>query len=474
MYGQEDFYNEIGPRNSRRKNYDEYSQSQSVSQQNGYYQNEYNQGFQGTQTIPNLFSMTQSVNSSGQFRKGTFKRATKISRLNNQTFQAQQPQSTPRNTYNFHRSEKRNDPSPEYDDYFERENELFPANEEKKPPVQQELGIVGPRDSIPKEVVESSQKRIEEREGPYLKYQKNLVNYNGFQPTTPFPKSLYEEEKIPDENYMIGEYRFEGKTVNVFTGEDYVLPGKEPKDEEELQYDYNKVFRIKNRYKTMNNGKEAEFIEVEKDSYNGENEEELEKASNIRKRLSNDKFSSYIFDQINNLRKNPESFIEKIEKAKENIGTTSDGRLVYVGDEVKVALHEGEAAFDEAINDLKNTEPMGELQLDPLITVKAKTNDDLLNKKFLEEKVNEKGDNGIFVNSYWKEIIKEKETAFLLMVVDDRENKDNNKNKEEGEENEKKRGKRQDLLDPNMKRIGISSKATSNGRYFHSYITLSK
>ena len=65
--------------------------------------------------------------------------------------------------------------------------------------------------------------------------------------------------------------------------------------------------------------------------------------------------------------------------------------------------------------------------------------------------------NGINIKSYWRDVIKDPEISFLLMIVDD---------------NGVKSGKkRKDILNSSMKYIGISS-VEINGK-FVCYITLS-
>ena len=64
---------------------------------------------------------------------------------------------------------------------------------------------------------------------------------------------------------------------------------------------------------------------------------------------------------------------------------------------------------------------------------------------------------GINIKSYWRDIIKDPEISFLLMIVDDHGSR---------------RGrKRKDILNPKMKYIGISS-TEINGN-FVCYLTLS-
>ena len=63
-------------------------------------------------------------------------------------------------------------------------------------------------------------------------------------------------------------------------------------------------------------------------------------------------------------------------------------------------------------------------------------------KKY-KKKIKKKKKNGIPIKSYWRDIIKEPETSFLMMIVDD---------------TGLKAGlKRKDMLNPGMKYIGISS-----------------
>ena len=76
---------------------------------------------------------------------------------------------------------------------------------------------------------------------------------------------------------------------------------------------------------------------------------------------------------------------------------------------------------------------------------------------YLREKIKEKIDDGIIVRAFWRDIIKDPEINFLLTIVDD---------------NAIRRGdKRNDILDPNMKYIGINS--ASLGNNFVCYTVLS-
>ena len=170
-----------------------------------------------------------------------------------------------------------------------------------------------------------------------------------------------------------------------------------------------------------------------------------------------DDFSKYIFEHINKLRQNPHAFIDVIKNLKSKVVLDKSGIKIYKSC-VKVALNTGEEAFDLASHILANTEPMKKLIFKPEITVKIPNNEeDIKSKLYLTDKVTDMINNGVPVKSFWKDIIKDPETCFILMIVDD-------SGKCAGH-------KRTDILDPNNKFIGISS--VKIGKSFACYITLS-
>ncbi len=123
-----------------------------------------------------------------------------------------------------------------------------------------------------------------------------------------------------------------------------------------------------------------------------------------------------------------------------------------------MALFSGEEAFNEAIEDLKNIKSMEKLEYSQKLTVfPPKKKEEVKNVNYMKKKVEEMTNNGAYIKSFWKDLVNDPEVCFLMMVVDD---------------NGIKNGmKRNDILDPNMKYIGISS-GIVNGR-FVCYITLS-
>ena len=169
-----------------------------------------------------------------------------------------------------------------------------------------------------------------------------------------------------------------------------------------------------------------------------------------------DNFSLYLFEQINALRQNPQSFIDIIEKAKSHITLDKSGIKVYKTS-VKVALNKGEAAFDEAIEILKKTEPMKKLKFNPDFLIEIPTNEvDVKSKEYLTDKVKLKLDAGVDIKSFWKDIVKDAESCFILTLVDDSAKNPGNK--------------RNDLLNKDNKYIGISTARV--GRSFACYIVL--
>ena len=170
-----------------------------------------------------------------------------------------------------------------------------------------------------------------------------------------------------------------------------------------------------------------------------------------------DNYSRYLLEQINRIRLDPQSFIGVIEDAKANIIKDKFGRIVYNG-KIKIALAQGESSFKEAIDYLKKVDSMEPLKYASQLTVIPPQNEyEIEDKDDLSRKVIDMINAGINVKSYWRDVIKDPQISFLLMIVDD---------------NGVKSGmKRKDILNPNMKFIGISSAEIN--RNFACYITLS-
>ena len=172
--------------------------------------------------------------------------------------------------------------------------------------------------------------------------------------------------------------------------------------------------------------------------------------------IPKDNFSKYLLEQINKIRADPQSFIGVIEDAKDNIKKSKNGNFYYNGNKIKVALVEGESAFNEAIEFLKSCKPMETLIFSKnLIPPIPQNKEELQSKSFLRKSIDKMMCDGIRVNSYWRDIINDAEICFLLMIVDDN--------------GDKKGMRRNDILSPNMKEIGISS-VEINGRSVNYFV----
>ncbi len=187
-----------------------------------------------------------------------------------------------------------------------------------------------------------------------------------------------------------------------------------------------------------------------------------------------DKFSQYVFEEINRIRANPSYYCGFLEDCKKNIKPNRyQEKLVYnrTGDnKCKVLLNRGEEAFDEAIDDLGEAGKLDKLVYSPEITIDPpKKYSDIRNQHYFQDKVDQLKQNGYNIKAFWKDVVNDKESCVTLLLVDD------NGQQLTGR-------KRKILLDPDIKQIGISSNIDSYGRVmgkgekepFCCYMTFSK
>ena len=237
----------------------------------------------------------------------------------------------------------------------------------------------------------------------------------------------------------------------------------------------------KDKYKDKNKNKEEinkilidKYLKTESPPQNQKNNNNNEvtyetkiKFNNYRNKINfknligtskpEDNYSKYFLAKINKIRTDPQSFVGIIEDSKYNIIKDRYGRIMYNG-KIKVKLIFGEPAFDDAIEFLNKAKPMNKLEFSSIITPQLpKNEEEMRDKNDLRKKISIMAQNGISIKSYWKDYIKDPETSFLLMIVDDIGIKGGMR--------------RKDLLDPNMKYIGISSTIINDS--FISYIALS-
>jgi uncharacterized protein YkwD len=172
----------------------------------------------------------------------------------------------------------------------------------------------------------------------------------------------------------------------------------------------------------------------------------------------NNNYSKQVISLINKIRSEPQNYANIVEESIKNIRRTKSNQLIYY-DIVKVALNRGEEAFNEAIDELKNSNPMQPLRFNPQLCIPLPENEiELRDKNFLKNKVDmirEKNDN---IEIYFKDLISIPEVSVLLMVVDD-----NSKNVAK---------KRKILLNNNFKYIGVNSKFI--GKNFVAHFSFSR
>lgn len=317
----------------------------------------------------------------------------------------------------------------------------------------------GPRDSLPKNIDDNGEAPQDalkkEEEEKYEKYT------SGPEDNLSGPKvQLKSEVQLKEEGGKVfnfsngfgvetGEYHFEGEGINIIEREPELRQRVDINVQQEIidpisreRGSGKKVYQLQNKYVAM-----SEYRSSETANY----------GNNISLKYSrpNDEYSNYIFDQINLIRQNPSSFINVIQSAKSKISKNQKGMLIYK-DKIKVALADGVDAFNEAIDFLRNTPPMKPLIFVPELVVDLPfTRGDAESKSYLRNKVKEMIDGGSPVRAFWRDIIKDPKVSFLLMIVDDTGNK--------------RGSKRRDILDPDMRYIGLNSGVIDN--YFVSYMT---
>ena len=282
-------------------------------------------------------------------------------------------------------------------------------------------------------------------------------------------KEKRKKYEILDKFYAITEY--EGKPIYK----------TEKMEQMEKQYEYNQQQKYSASAKgsaafLMNSGSniindnnnaqmnQMQFSQIEQSHSQSESQNINNSSINYSLKYKNldtsmqpsDNFSKALFSQINKIRSNPQSYIDFIENSKKNIMTDKKGRLIYNGT-IKIALTRGEQAFDEAIDFLKKSKSMEQLVFNPYLTVEMpKTANEIRYKNDLRYKVEKMFNKGIIIKSFWRDVIRDPEISFLMMMVDDT--------------GEMSGMRRKDLLDPNMKYIGINA-IEINGS-FVCYITL--
>ena len=170
-----------------------------------------------------------------------------------------------------------------------------------------------------------------------------------------------------------------------------------------------------------------------------------------------------MLELINMIREDPVSYADIVEDSIQNIieeenkNDENKPKIIYKK-KVKVSLTRGEPAFREAAKILRNMESLPPLEFKGDICVPLPENEEELKDSSYLKKNFKLLRKTTDVDVFYKDLIKVPEVSALLMIVDD-------KPKNAGK-------KRQALLNPEYKYIGINSKFI--GKTFIAYFTFSK
>ncbi len=186
-----------------------------------------------------------------------------------------------------------------------------------------------------------------------------------------------------------------------------------------------------------------------KDKYSIENilNDKIQEPKEITTKLPLTEYVKKVFCLINKIRLNPSEFVTVIETAEKYIKEIN-GRKIFDDTKIKVSLNEGKKMFQDCADYLRKLQPMEELNFcDEIVLECPKDEKNIKDINFFKEKLIEKKEK-FGIESYFKDSIRIPEISVLLMLVDD------------SAKNPRK--KRETLLNPKFKFIGISSSDTNN------------
>ena len=156
-----------------------------------------------------------------------------------------------------------------------------------------------------------------------------------------------------------------------------------------------------------------------------------------------------VFNLINKVRMNPLEFVAVVESA-EKLIKEFNGRKIFDDNRIKVSLNEGKTMFQDCANYLKALQPMDELMFcDDIVLECPKDEKNIKDINYFKQKLLEKKEK-YGIEAYFKDSIRFPEISVLLMLVDD------------SVKNPRK--KRQSILNPKFKFIGISSSDLNNDK----------
>ena len=202
---------------------------------------------------------------------------------------------------------------------------------------------------------------------------------------------------------------------------------------------------------------------------------ELKKSSIIDKKSSPEKicenYCKKVIEFINLIRTFPHEYADYISYCMKNILVENEKKVnketneeitikkIIYKKNVKVALNRGEEAFKDAFNALINIEPIEPLiEKEELKIDLPKNINEIKDSDYLRNNVLKKNNEGVKIEVFFKDLIKDPEVSSLLMVVDD---------------NKKNYGKKREaILNKNFKYIGVN--CTIIEKVFVAFFTFSK
>ena len=181
-----------------------------------------------------------------------------------------------------------------------------------------------------------------------------------------------------------------------------------------------------------------------KDKYSIENilYDKMQEPKGISSNIQITEYVQKVFCLINKIRVNPSEFVSYIQGAEKYIKEIN-GRIIFDDSRIKVFLNEGIKMFKDCEDRLRDLKPMEALKFCDEIVLDCPTDEsNIKDINYFKDKVLEKKEK-FGIEAYFKDSIRIPEISVLLMLVDD------------SVKNPKR--KRETILNPNYKYIGISS-----------------
>lgn len=167
---------------------------------------------------------------------------------------------------------------------------------------------------------------------------------------------------------------------------------------------------------------------------------------------TNDSYADQVIFLLNEIRQDPKKIIPQLTEAKTKI-ITKNGKLLYISG-VKVQLARGEQAFTDAIEFIETLNAMSPLTMNPEIMIDCPTLiEEIKTNQHLKESIQTK--TNIKIDYFFRDLVHDPTTTLLLAIAGANEKYENKK--------------RDALLNPNYKHIGLTS--TVINKTFCAYFT---